>query len=98
MDPESLLPLPLATFRILLALIDDNHHGYAIIGDIKGRTEGKTRLSAGTLYRSIQRMVRQELIVETDERPAPENVVATAVSLPSAAEPQRLKASAFRHR
>jgi DNA-binding PadR family transcriptional regulator len=30
------------------------------------------RLSAGTLYRSIQRMLEQGLIVESDERPAPE--------------------------
>jgi DNA-binding PadR family transcriptional regulator len=70
--PESLLPLPQATFHILLAVADENRHGYGIIGDIEQRTGGGLRLSAGTLYRSIQRMVDQDLIVETDERPAPE--------------------------
>ena len=30
------------------------------------------RLGAGTLYRSVQRMLEQGLIVETDDRPAPE--------------------------
>lgn len=72
MNPETLLPLPAATFHILLAVADEDRHGYAIIRDIETRTGGTLRLSAGTLYRSIQRMVEQDLIVETDERPAPE--------------------------
>ena len=63
--------LPSATFHILLALADDDRHGYAIIQDIAARTDGELRLSAGTLYRSIQRMLEQGLIVETRERPAP---------------------------
>jgi len=71
-NPEKFLPLPQATFHILLALIDEDRHGYAIIQDIETRTGGKLRLSAGTLYRSIQRMVEQDLILETDERPAAE--------------------------
>jgi len=64
--------LPPATFHILLALADDDRHGYAIIQDIAARTGGELRLSAGTLYRSIQRMLEQGLILETRERPAPE--------------------------
>ena len=72
MDVESLLPLPAATFYILMALAGEDRHGYAIIQDIEQRTNGKLRLSAGTLYRSIQRMLEQGLLVETDERPAPE--------------------------
>lgn len=70
--PESLLPLPPATFHILMALADDDRHGYAIIQEIEARTNGELRLSAGTLYRSIQRMIDQDLIVEIHERPAPE--------------------------
>jgi DNA-binding PadR family transcriptional regulator len=69
---ESLLPLPSATFHILLALADDDRHGYAILQDVAARTDGALRLSAGTLYRSIQRMLEQGLLVETSERPAPE--------------------------
>ena len=71
-EAESLLPLPPATFHILLALADDDRHGYAIIQEVALRTGGELRLSAGTLYRSIQRMLEQGLIVETRERPAPE--------------------------
>lgn len=71
-DPASLLPLPPAAFHILMALAEDDRHGYAIIQDVAARTGGELKLSAGTLYRSIQRMLEQGLIVETRERPAPE--------------------------
>src|SRR5690349_3350042 len=71
-EPESLLPLPPATFHILMAVSDEDRHGYAIIQDTAARTNGELRLSAGTLYRSVQRMLEQGLLVETSERPAPE--------------------------
>jgi DNA-binding PadR family transcriptional regulator len=71
-DPNALLPLPPATFHILLAVADEDRHGYAIIQDVEARTNGELRLSAGTLYRSIQRMLEQGLIVEPRERPMPE--------------------------
>ena len=69
---DELLPLPPATFHILLALADEDRHGYAIIQEVEARTNGELRLSAGTLYRSIQRMLEQGLLVETRDRPAPE--------------------------
>ena len=65
--------LPPATFHILLALAEEDRHGYAIIQDVASRTGGDLKLSAGTLYRSIQRMLEQGLIVETRDRPAPED-------------------------
>jgi DNA-binding PadR family transcriptional regulator len=71
-DVDELLPLQPATFHILMALADGDRHGYGIIQDVSARTDGALRLSAGTLYRSIQRMLEQGLIVETHERPAPE--------------------------
>jgi DNA-binding PadR family transcriptional regulator len=69
---DELLPLPPATFHILLALAEEDRHGYAIIQDVAVRTDNELKLSAGTLYRSIQRMLEQGLIVETRDRPAPE--------------------------
>jgi DNA-binding PadR family transcriptional regulator len=71
-DTAPLLPLPAATFHILLAVADTDRHGYGIIQDVMARTGGDLRLSAGTLYRSIQRMLEQGLIVETRDRPLPE--------------------------
>jgi DNA-binding PadR family transcriptional regulator len=70
--PESLLPLPPAVFHILMAVADEDRHGYAIIQEVRSRTSGEVRLGPGTLYRSIQRMLEDDLIVEVDERPAPE--------------------------
>jgi len=75
MPPDSaaaLLPLPPATFHILLAVADEDRHGYAILQEVATRTAGTVKMSAGTLYRSIQRMVEQDLIDETAARPSPE--------------------------
>jgi DNA-binding PadR family transcriptional regulator len=72
MVPADLLPLPSATFHILLAVADEDRHGYAIIQDVAARTGGELKLSAGTLYRSIQRMLEQGLILEPRTRPEPE--------------------------
>jgi DNA-binding PadR family transcriptional regulator len=72
-SPEvtSLLPLLPATFHILVALAGDEMHGYAILQDVAGRTGGAVQLGAGTLYRSIHRMLEQGLVVESSERPDP---------------------------
>jgi DNA-binding PadR family transcriptional regulator len=68
---DRLLPLQPAAFHILLTLADGEHHGYAIIQDVTRRTDGEVELSAGTLYRSIHRMLQQGLIEESRRRPAP---------------------------
>lgn len=70
--PDALLPLTPAVFHILLALADGERHGYAIMQEVASRTEGKMRLGPGTLYGSIKRMLAEDLIEESDERPDPE--------------------------
>jgi len=69
-DVAALIPLPPATLHILVALLDEDRHGYAIIQDVEARTNGELRMSAGTLYRSIARMVEQSLITEVAKRRA----------------------------
>jgi DNA-binding PadR family transcriptional regulator len=69
--PESLLPLPAAVFHILIALADRDRHGYSIMQDVSARTDGKVRLSAGTLYSAVRRMLEQGLIEELAESPDP---------------------------
>lgn len=71
-EAAALLPLPAATFHILMAVANEPMHGYAIIQDVAARTNGAMKLGAGTLYRSIQRMLEQGLLEEMRERPAPE--------------------------
>ena len=68
-DVEAMLPLPAATFHILMALVEGDRHGYAIIQDVADRTRGDLRMSAGTLYRSLHRMVEQGLVFEAARRP-----------------------------
>ncbi len=70
-DPEPYLPLTTPMFQVLVALAGGEKHGYAIIKDVHRRTDGKVRLSAGTLYALIKRFVQDGLIVECDERPDP---------------------------
>jgi DNA-binding PadR family transcriptional regulator len=68
---DSFLPLPTAVFHILVALADRDRHGYSIMQDVGARTDGKVRLSAGTLYSAIRRMLEQELIEELRNSPDP---------------------------
>jgi DNA-binding PadR family transcriptional regulator len=70
-DPEPFLPLTPAMFHVLLALADGEKHGYAILKEVAQRTDGRVRLSAGTLYGIIHRLLGEGLITESDERPDP---------------------------
>ena len=73
---DKLLPLPPVTFHILVALADEDRHGYAILQEIERRSSGEMRVAAGTLYRSIHRMLEQGLILELGELERPSNVEA----------------------
>ena len=64
-------PLSPQVFHILVALADHDQHGYGIMQDVAERTSGKLRLSAGTLYGSIKRLLEQGLIVELRESQRP---------------------------
>ena len=66
------LPLASASFHILLALAEEDRHGYAVLLDVEQRTGGEVRLSAATLYRTLERLLEAGLIEELAERPAPE--------------------------
>lgn len=68
---EALLPLPLPVFHMLLALTEGERHGYALKREILRRTEGLLNLGSCALYGSINRMLEQGLIEESDERPDP---------------------------
>jgi DNA-binding PadR family transcriptional regulator len=67
-NPERFLPLTAVVFEILLALAEDERHGYDVMQDVERRTDGQIVLHAGTLYRALSRMLEQGLIEELDER------------------------------
>ena len=70
MDVERLLPLPPAVLHILIALGDSEKHGYAMMQEVADRTDGRVRMSPGTLYGSIRRMLGDGLIEEFFRRGA----------------------------
>jgi DNA-binding PadR family transcriptional regulator len=59
-------------FYILLSLSGQEQHGYGIMNDVLERTDGQIRLWPATLYGTLKRLIDEELIEESDERPAPE--------------------------
>jgi len=62
-------PLTPAMFHVLLALAGDDLHGYAILKEVGLRTGGKVRLSTGTLYGIIKRLLNEGLISELRSKP-----------------------------
>src|SRR5690349_13660731 len=63
-------PLSPQQFQILLALSDEDRHGYGIIRDVADRTDGVVRLGTGPLYTAIARLVTLGWLAETDRRDA----------------------------
>ena len=72
-NPETHEPLTPAMFHVLLALAGDDLHGYAILKEVELRTGGKVKLSTGTLYGIIKRLLADGLIVERRARPTDAN-------------------------
>jgi DNA-binding PadR family transcriptional regulator len=70
--PVDQLPLSVAVFHILLSLVDCDLHGYALIKDIDQRTRGEVRLTAGTLYGAMARLLEASLIEELVPGPGEE--------------------------
>src|SRR5215467_4736041 len=61
-------PLSEAVLLILTSLADEPRHGYALIKDIEGLSGGRVRLSTGTLYGAIRRLVEDGLIEPFDQQ------------------------------
>src|SRR5215471_13318765 len=68
MPKQKLNPLPAAAFQILLALAEEDLHGYGIMRQVEDQTGGRTRLGPGTLYTSIQTLLEAKLIEEVGVR------------------------------
>ena len=66
---SELLPLTPPVFQILLALADEERHGYGIMQDVARQTNDALQLGPGTLYGCLKRMLAAGLVEECDERP-----------------------------
>jgi DNA-binding PadR family transcriptional regulator len=67
-NQDAIAPLTTPVFQILLSLLDEDLHGYAIIQDIAARTNGDVRLTASTLYAAVKRLVDAGWIEEVTAR------------------------------
>ena len=71
-DPDAFLPLKPHWFHVLLSLANQEQHGYGIMQEVLERTGGKVRLWPATLYGTLKRLMDEDLIAESDRRPAPD--------------------------
>ena len=71
-EPDSFLPLKPHVFHVLLSLADEDQHGYGIMQEVLRRTDGKVRLWPATLYGTLKRLMDEDLIDESGDRPAPD--------------------------
>jgi DNA-binding PadR family transcriptional regulator len=71
-DPRELLPLRPVEFLLLLALVEGEQHGYALVRDIADQTDGVVKLEPGNLYRVLKRLVADGLIALSEQRPVAE--------------------------
>lgn len=61
-------PLPPASLHIVLALLDGELHGYALMRRVAELSNGAVKMGPGTLYGTLNRLVDEGLIVETTDR------------------------------
>jgi len=70
---DGFLPLNPTFYSVLLALGDQDMHGYAIIQEFERKTGKKGGLLPGSLYNTIARMLKAGLVTEVDAPPAGES-------------------------
>ena len=68
-EVESLLPLKPLVFQVLLALSDEDRHGWSLVREVQQRG-GFARLMPGNFYRSLRTMLADGLIADSRRRPA----------------------------
>jgi DNA-binding PadR family transcriptional regulator len=67
-DPEPFLPLSVAAQHILLALSDEDRHGYGIMQEVARQSAGKYKMGSGTLYDNLEKLIDQGLVAESPRR------------------------------
>jgi len=71
-DPAPHLPLKPVDLQLLLALAQEEQHGYGLVQAIEQATDGLVRLDPGNLYRVIRRLMTDGLVTGSARRPAPD--------------------------
>lgn len=68
MTPESMIPLNPRDYLILFVLESGEHHGYGIVKQVESESGGQVRLDPANLYRAVRRLIRDDLVRESDQR------------------------------
>lgn len=71
-NPQDIIPLKPLVFHILLVLVAGERHGYGIVKEIAGQTDGQLKIEPGNLYRTLRTIAAQGLIAESANRPDPD--------------------------
>jgi len=58
-------------FLVLLSLAEQPRHGYSILKDVERMSDGRVKLSTGTLYGALRRLLDQDWIERVEEDEAP---------------------------
>ena len=66
--PRGPKPLPRASQYVILALLEGEMHGYALMRRVQDQSDGAVRMGPGMLYGTLNRLVEDGLIVETTDR------------------------------
>jgi DNA-binding PadR family transcriptional regulator len=66
-------PLPAASLHLVLALLEGEKHGYALMRRVEELSDGAVRMGPGTLYGTLNRLLADGLIVETTAEGRPED-------------------------
>jgi DNA-binding PadR family transcriptional regulator len=70
-DPRDFLPLKPLDLQLLLALTEEERHGYGLVQAVSDRTDGLITLEPGNLYRVVKRLLDDGLVAESARREAP---------------------------
>jgi len=68
--PRSQKPMPPASLHVVLALLDGELHGYALMTRVAELSDGAVRMGPGTVYGTINRLLADGMIEETADRVA----------------------------
>lgn len=71
-DPRDFLPLKPLDLQLLLALTEEERHGYGLVQAVSDRTDGLITLEPGNLYRVVKRLLDDGLVAESARREAPD--------------------------
>jgi DNA-binding PadR family transcriptional regulator len=59
-------------FLILLALVEEDRHGYGVMKEIERLTRGETKIWPANLYGALKDLREEGLVAESHDRPDPE--------------------------